>query len=449
MIDATGQGHTVRALARSDAAADRLIALGVEAVRADLFDRPALTWSVAGADAILHLATHIPPISQQRNLSVWDENDRIRRDGTRHLVDAALENGVRVFVYPSVAFVYPSSGDRWVDATGTPAEDPPQPILRSTRDAELEVERFSAAGRRGIVLRMAALNGPDAPSSYEMLSLAGKGVSPIPGPSNAFHPSILVADAAAALVAALADRVPPGIYDVGDDEPLTGRELPAAIASAAGRRSLRGIPMWLLRIVAPVLAALAEHSVRLSNRRFREVSGWAPTIPNAQLVWARTGQPRPAATPIAHPTAVTLVLAFFAVQGLGSEAWLLLDPAGFDAVFPGLGHMWVSVDGPYNEHLLRDFGAMNLALGVVTVLTLQRRERGLHLATGLAWLAFSLPHFLYHLDHLSTLASDMDRVLQTVSLGLTVLLALSLTRTQQQPRPCLRSGATRTERTHV
>src|SRR5204863_5711715 len=63
---------------------------------------------------------------------------------------------------------------------------------------------------------------------------------------------------------------------------------------------------------------------------------------------------------------------------------------------------------------------------------LQRRERGLDLATGLAWLAFSLPHFLYHLEHLSNLASDMDRVLQTVSLGLTVLLALSVIRSYQQ-----------------
>jgi hypothetical protein len=296
---------------------------------------------------------------------------------------------------------------------------------------------------------MAALNGPDAPSTYEMLSLAGKGLSPIPGPSNAFHPSILVDDAAAALVAALADRVPPGIYDVGDDEPLTGRQLTAAIASAAGRRSLRAIPMWLLRIVAPVLAALAEHSVRLSNRRFREVSGWAPTIPNAQFVWARLGQPRPAATPIAQATAVTLVLAFLAVQALGIAAWLLLDPAGFYAVFPGFGHTWVSVDGPYNEHLLRDFGAMNLALGVVTVIALHRRERALHLATGLAWLAFSLPHFLYHLEHLSTLASDIDRVLEMVSLGLIVLLALSLTRSYQQQRPCPHLRAARTERKHV
>jgi nucleoside-diphosphate-sugar epimerase len=233
-------------------------------------------------DAILHLATRIPPISRQRSLSAWDENDRIRREGTQNLVDAALDNGVRVLVYPSVAFVYPSSGDRWVDATSTPAENPPQPILRSTRDAELEVERFSAAGRRGVILRMAALNGPDAPSSYEMLSLANKGVSPVPGRSNAFHPSILVDDAAAALVAALADRVPSGIYDVGDNEPLTGSELTAAIASAAGRRSLRSIPMWVLRLVAPVLAALAERSVRLSNRRFREVSAWTPTsLPEA------------------------------------------------------------------------------------------------------------------------------------------------------------------------
>jgi hypothetical protein len=132
-------------------------------------------------------------------------------------------------------------------------------------------------------------------------------------------------------------------------------------------------------------------------------------------------------------------------QALGIAVWLLLDPAGFYAWFPGFGHIWVSVDGPYNAHLLRDFGAMNLALGAVTVIALQHRERSLDLATGLAWLAFSLPHFIYHLENLSILASDMDRVLQTVSLGLTVLLALSVIRPHQSPRPSVRLRATRTE----
>jgi nucleoside-diphosphate-sugar epimerase len=50
-------------------------------------------------------------------LASWHENDRIRREGTHNLVEAALaEGGVHVFIYPSFALVYPDSGDKWIDA---------------------------------------------------------------------------------------------------------------------------------------------------------------------------------------------------------------------------------------------------------------------------------------------------------------------------------------------
>ena len=84
-------GHVVQALSRS-AANDAVIrALGAEPVRGDLFDPESLTRALAGADAVLHLATRIPPSSKMWRRSAWVENDRIRAEGAKNLVDGALQ----------------------------------------------------------------------------------------------------------------------------------------------------------------------------------------------------------------------------------------------------------------------------------------------------------------------------------------------------------------------
>ncbi|HEY6285184.1 MAG TPA: NAD(P)-dependent oxidoreductase, partial [Ktedonobacteraceae bacterium] len=126
-------GHTVCALSRSEANRDMLQDFGARPVQANLFDVTSLKRELIGCDAILHLATRIPPTSKMAKQSAWLENDRIRRDGTLNLVEAALAVAtVQVFVYPSYAFVYPDSGDPWIDASSTPVQ--PTSILQSTLD---------------------------------------------------------------------------------------------------------------------------------------------------------------------------------------------------------------------------------------------------------------------------------------------------------------------------
>ena len=214
-------GHTVRALSRSDANDVAIRALGAEPVRGDLFDPASIRVAMTGADAVLHLATRIPPSSQMRRPEAWAENDRIRALGTKSLVDAAIETGVGTFVYPSFAFVYPDSGDAWIDAASTPVD--PIDILHSTIAAERQVARFAAEGsRRGVSLRLGFLYGSDLPSTKEQLQLARLGVSMFGGVPEGFTPTLWIGDAASALLAAL-DRAPSGLYDVVDDEPVRQR----------------------------------------------------------------------------------------------------------------------------------------------------------------------------------------------------------------------------------
>jgi hypothetical protein len=124
--------------------------------------------------------------------------------------------------------------------------------------------------------------------------------------------------------------------------------------------------------------------------------------------------------------AVKLLLGWFAVFGLGIGLWQAVLPASFYADFPGMGHHWVSPDGPYNEHLLRDVGLGNLAVGTVALVALLTGGIWLARAVGLAVVVTNLPHQLYHQAHVSVLPTVTDQVLQSISLAAVSLTAVAL-----------------------
>ncbi len=276
-------GHEVRALARSAANEPLLRQLGATPVRADLFDATSVESAVDGCQTGLHLATKIPPTSDARKRRAWEENDRIRTDGTRALVDGALAAGVERIVYPSVCFTYPDRGRDWID---TNTEIAPTGMLESTVNAEREVARFGEAGRRGIVLRMGYFYGPTAPHTLDTLAMARRGMAALLGRHDAYYPQIWVDDAAAAVVAAL-DRAPAGVYNVVDDEPLIRADVATAIAFAVGRRTLMMPPQIVVRLLFGRRAEPLMRSQRVSNRRFKEVTGWRPTVTSAREGWGR------------------------------------------------------------------------------------------------------------------------------------------------------------------
>jgi 2-alkyl-3-oxoalkanoate reductase len=187
----------------------------------DVLDPVAVRAAVDGAEAIMHLATHIPPREAQGDREAWRENDRLRSEATRTLVDAALEAGAQRFVFPSLTFVYPTTGT--ADESTAVAPDVPE-TARSALAAEREVMRFAEAGRQGVILRLGLLYGPGTGSDLPAKRFAGYGST------------LRIEDAGSALAASLSIRS--GIYNIGSD------------------------------------------GERISNRRLKDASGWRPEHAN-------------------------------------------------------------------------------------------------------------------------------------------------------------------------
>jgi nucleoside-diphosphate-sugar epimerase len=162
----------------------------------DLFDPSAVADAVRDVDGVLHLATRIASLEQISEPDAWRENDRLRADASRILVDAAIAADAEVYVQPTVTFVYPPDGPVSED---TPVGEV-LPILRSALAAEQQTERFARAGGRGVVLRFGLLDGPGTWFDE---------------PRGDFGATLHVSDAARALLSALS--LPSGIYNVCRD----------------------------------------------------------------------------------------------------------------------------------------------------------------------------------------------------------------------------------------
>jgi len=121
--------------------------------------------------------------------------------------------------------------------------------------------------------------------------------------------------------------------------------------------------------------------------------------------------------------AARVFLAILAISSAQLGVWATFWPHQFYRTFPGGGRSWVSLNGPYNEHLVRDFGGLNLALTLVLVVAVVTMSVAMVRTASGAYLLFAIPHLVYHLRHLDVFTSS-DKVVNAVILSLAALLAL-------------------------
>ena len=264
-------GHRVTGVTRSARGRERLERLGARAVGADVFDEPSLRRAFDGADSVVNVLTHVPGADRMADLSAWAENDRVRTEASAAIARAAQAAGVQQLVQESIAFVYADGGDAWLDEQAPVAGGG---VTTTALTAEHNARELFEGD--SVVLRFGLFMGPDSGSTRMALEAARQGESVALGPPSAYRPTLWLDDAASAIAAAIG--APAGTYNVADTDPATNAEIDAALAAAVGVEALRPRP--------PQDGPLAR-SQRVSNRRLRDTTGWAPRMRAGTDTWAR------------------------------------------------------------------------------------------------------------------------------------------------------------------
>lgn len=145
------------------------------------------------------------------------------------------------------------------------------------------------------------------------------------------------------------------------------------------------------------------------------------------------------------PLARRIFLGVTSLLGAFVGSWAAVAPRGFYNSFPSFGFgPWIAVDGPYNEHLIRDVGGLNLALAAASVYAaIQLSARvGVYAsrAVGIAWIVFSVPHLIYHSTHFAGL-SGLDLAVEIISVGITLPLGILLVLPNRRSTPSQRTPA--------
>ena len=120
-----------------------------------------------------------------------------------------------------------------------------------------------------------------------------------------------------------------------------------------------------------------------------------------------------------------IALGYLALVSLQIGLWAQFAPQSFYDDFPGLGRSWVAVDGPYNEHLVRDVGGLNLALAAVLIVAFITLSRPVIIAASIASLLYGVPHLVYHIANKDELATS-DVAMSIGGLALFAVIPIAL-----------------------
>jgi nucleoside-diphosphate-sugar epimerase len=273
-------GHEVTGTTRSQASAEAIQAAGATPAVVDALDADALREAVerAAPEVVVHELTALPERFNPRKRGLYDATNRIRREGTRSLLDAARAAGARRFVCQSIAFAYaPAAEPEVMDEEAPLNLDAPPPFSEGMRViAEMERAVLDAE-LEGLVLRYGWFYGPGTyyGEGGSLASDVRRRRFPVVGSGSGLFSFIHVDDAAEATVAA-GERGAPGVYNVVDDEPAALRDWVPAYAEAIGAPPPRRVPVWLARLVAGKMASSMNVQPGASNAKAKRELGWQP-----------------------------------------------------------------------------------------------------------------------------------------------------------------------------
>jgi nucleoside-diphosphate-sugar epimerase len=273
------RGHEVIGTSRSPANAERVRALGAEAVVLDLLDPQAVRKAIleSQANAIVHQATALADARFSRNPDrTFAQTNRLRTEGTDALLAAAREAGVRRFVAQSFASMRSAREGGMIKTEDDPLDPTPVAGTQETNAAMRYLEQ-AALEAGGIALRYGGFYGA---ANDGLLPPVRKRQFPIVGSGDGVFSFIHLDDAAAATVLAL-DHDGPAIYNIVDDEPAPVREWLPVLAEALGAKPPRHVPRWVARLFGGQAGVMMGTESRgASNAKAKRELGWTLRYPS-------------------------------------------------------------------------------------------------------------------------------------------------------------------------
>jgi nucleoside-diphosphate-sugar epimerase len=280
------RGHEVTGMTRTPSKAAVVEELGARAVVADALDAEQVASAVAQADpeVIVHQLTAISNVTNIRNIDrTFEGTNRLRTEGTDHLLAAGKAIGVKRFVAQSfAAWLYQRVGGP-VKTEEDPLDPSPIPPIRETFRAIRHVEDAvtGADWTTGIALRYGWFYGPGTSvwAGGDNLEPIRERKFPIAGDGRGVWSFIHIEDAADATVAAV-EGGERGVYNIVDDSPEQVREWLPAMAETIGAPPPRRVPKWVGRLLAGRPAVIMMSELRgASNAKAKRDLGWSPRHP--------------------------------------------------------------------------------------------------------------------------------------------------------------------------
>ena len=279
-------GHEVVGMTRSPAKRDEITSLGASPVVADALDPQQVAEAIATAEpeVIIHQLTAIGAIDTRHFDRSFAQTNRLRSEGTDHLLSAGRAAGVTRFLAQSyISWPYARTGAAVKDETEPLDPTPPREMRESMRAIRhLEDAVTGAAWTVGIVLRYGAFYGPDTSldaggEQYEMIR---KRRFPVVGDGGGVWSFVHIGDAADATVAAVTQGER-GIYNIVDDEPARVAEWLPLLAERIGAPRPWRIPRWVGRLGAGEAGAVMMTEIRgAANAKAKRELHWQPAHPS-------------------------------------------------------------------------------------------------------------------------------------------------------------------------
>jgi nucleoside-diphosphate-sugar epimerase len=267
------RGHRVTATTTDPAKRPRLKSLGARAVVVDGLDSSAVGEAVATAepDAVVHqmtaLADKLDPKHFDRSFAL---TNRLRTEGTDHLVAAAQASGVRQIVAQSYTGWPNIRSGGWVKDEEDPLDPEPPKAQQESLAAIRHVEE-TVGKADGTLLRYGGFYGG---ASDPLVALIRKRQFPIVGGGTGYTSWIHLDDAASATVLAL-EKDARGVFNIVDDEPAPAAEWLPYLAECADAKPPLHLPVWVARLVAgDVAVSMLTRTRGSSNARAKRELGW-------------------------------------------------------------------------------------------------------------------------------------------------------------------------------